>query len=138
MYEKHFGLKTKPFGSNAEGAAVFVGPQQAKVMKSLKKGLASVDAIVTITGPVGSGKTTIVRRALESLSPGRMVAWVGRMSLAPDEVLELLLSGFGISRKAKGTIQRSAAFRRLLTERAAAGARIAIVVEDASESGSTH
>ena len=31
-----------------------------------------------------------------------MVAWVGRMQLAPDEVLELLLTGFGISRQAKG------------------------------------
>ena len=72
---------------------------------------------------------------MESLSPGRMVAWVGRMSLAPDEVLELLLTGFGISRQAKGTIQRFAAFRRLLGERAKAGAQVAIVVEDAQRIG---
>ena len=85
--------------------------------------------------PVGVGKTTIVSRALESLSPGRMVAIVGRMKLAPDEVLELLLTGFGVSRQATGTIQRFAAFRRLLTERATAGAQVAIVVEDAQRVG---
>jgi len=135
MYQKHFGLKTKPFGSIAEGAAVFVGPQQTKVINSLKKGLNAVDSIVAVSGPVGVGKTTIVSRALESLSPGRMVALVGRMKLAPDEVLELLLTGFGISRQATGTIQRFAAFRRLLTERAAAGAQVAIVVEDAQRAG---
>ena len=135
MYQKHFGLKTKPFGSNAEGPAVFVGPQQTQVINSLKKGLNAIDSVVAVSGPVGVGKTTIVSRALESLSPGRMVAMVGRMKLAPDEVLELLLTGFGISRQATGTIQRFAAFRRLLTERAAAGAQVAIVVEDAQRVG---
>ncbi len=135
MYEAHFGLKTRPFGAKAEGAGVFVGPQQAKIMTSLKQGLVASDAIITVTGPVGVGKTTIVSRALESISPGRMVAWVGRMQLAPDEVLELLLAGFGVSGQAKGTIRRFAAFRRLLNERAAAGAQVAIVVEDAMRIG---
>jgi len=100
MYEAHFGLKTRPFGAKAEGAGVFVGPQQANIMTSLKQGLVASDAIITVTGPVGVGKTTIVSRALESISPGRMVAWVGRMQLAPDEVLELLLAGFGVSGQA--------------------------------------
>jgi type II secretory pathway predicted ATPase ExeA len=135
MYEKHFGLKTKPFGSNAEGPAVFVGPQQTDVINSLKKGLNTVDSVVTVSGPVGVGKTTLVTRALEATSPGRMVAWVGRMSLAPDEVLELLLTGFGISRQATGTVQRVAAFQRLLGERATAGAQVAIAVEDAQRVG---
>jgi len=135
MYEEHFGLKSRPFGAQAEGAGVFVGPQQAKIMNSLTKGLGAADAVVTVTGPAGVGKTTIVSRALESISPGRMVAWVGRMQLAPDEVLELLLTGFGVSREIRGTIQRFAAFRRLLGERAAAGAQVAIVVEDAQRIG---
>ena len=135
MYEKHFGLKMKPFGSTAEGAVVFVGPQQAKIMKSLNKCLAAVDSVVVVTGPVGVGKTTIVKRALESISPNRQVAWIGRMALAPDEVLDLLLAGFDVSDEAKGTIRRFAAFRRLLAERAATGAQIAIVVEDAQRIG---
>jgi type II secretory pathway predicted ATPase ExeA len=135
MYEAHFGLKSRPFGSKAEGAGVFTGPRQVEVMSSLKKGLAAQDAVVTVTGPVGVGKTTIVSRALETISPGRMVAWVSRMQLAPDEVVELLLAGFGIKRQGKGTIQRFAAFRRLMAEQAAVGAQVAIVVEDALRIG---
>ena len=122
MYEAHFGLKSRPFGSKAEGAGVFSGPRQVETMTKLKKGLTALDAVVTVTGPVGVGKTTIVSRALDTISPNRMAAWVGRMQLAPDEVLQLLLAGFGIKAQAKGTIQRFAIFRRLLAERAAAGA----------------
>jgi type II secretory pathway predicted ATPase ExeA len=136
MYEAHFGLKSSPFGSKAEGAGVFVGPQQTKIMKSLHKGLSAKDAVVTISGPVGVGKTTIVSRALETISPGRMVAWVGRMPLSAHEVVDLLLAGFGIRKQSKGTIQRFAAFRRLLAERAATGVPVAIVVEDAHRIGS--
>jgi general secretion pathway protein A len=133
MYEAHFGLKSRPFGSKAEGTGIFVGPQQMKVISSLHKALAAPDAVVTVTGPVGVGKTTIVSRALESISPGRTAAWVGRMQLSPEEVLELLLAGFGIQGKSKGTIQKFTAFRRLLGNQAAAGARVAIIVEDAQK-----
>ena len=135
MYEAHFGLKSRPFGSKAEGAGIFVGPQQTKLIKSLQKGLGAADAIVTVTGPVGVGKTTMVTRALDSISPNRMAAWVGRMQLASEEVLDLLLAGFGVRQQAKGTIRRFAAFRRLLAERAAAGAPVVIIIEDAHRLG---
>jgi general secretion pathway protein A len=135
MYEAHFGLKTRPFGTKAEGSGVFVGPAQTQAISSLHKGLAAQDAVVTVTGPVGVGKTTIVNRALDSITPNRMAAWVGRMQMEPDEILDLLLAGFGVRQQVKGTIRRFAAFRKLLAERAAAGTRVAIVVEDAQRLG---
>ncbi len=135
MYEVHFGLTSRPFGSKAEGAGIFSGPRQVETMTSVKKGLTALDAVVTVAGPVGVGKTSIVSRALDTITPNRMAAWIGRMQLAPDEVLHLLLAGFGVKAQAKGTIQRFAVFRRLLAERAAAGAPVAIVVEDANRIG---
>ena len=103
MYEEHFGLKSNPFRSNAEGASVFVGPTQNKTMSRLHKALVDADNIVTVSGPVGVGKTTIVTRALETNKRNQMVAWIGRMRLAPDEVMQLLLAGFGITKQVPGT-----------------------------------
>jgi type II secretory pathway predicted ATPase ExeA len=135
MYESHFGLKSRPFGSKAEGNAVFVGPGQLDIIKGLHSGLLVQDAIVTVSGPVGCGKTTVVNRGLATMSPGRMAAWVGRMKLSPEETLELLLAGFGFKRQTNSTLQRFAAFRRLMNDRAAAGVPVAIVVEDARKLG---
>ncbi len=135
MYETHLGLTSNPFASKATGAAVFVGPQQAEIMRRLSNGMQPVDSVVTVTGPVGVGKTTIVNRALESMSPGRLVAWVGRMHLSEAEVLDLLLAGFGVSAKSANRIQRFAAFRRILSERCRTGPRVAVVVEDAERLG---
>ena len=135
MYERHFGLTETPFRPNAGGAAVFVGPQQARVLTSLKKALSPSDSVIVVTGTVGVGKTTIVTRALETNNARQMVAWIGRMQLAADEVLELLLAGFGVSRRPNGTIQRFAAFKRLLNHWAREDARVVIVVEDATRVG---
>lgn len=135
MYEKHFGLKSRPFRSRTDASGVFVGPAQVKLISSLKKAFAASDAIVTVTGPVGVGKSTVVNRALEGIGTERIVAQVGRMQLASDEVLELLLTEFDVSRQPTGTIQRFAAFKRLLHGWADAGTRAFIIVEDADRIG---
>jgi type II secretory pathway predicted ATPase ExeA len=135
MYEERFGLKSNPFRTNAEGASVFVGPSQAKVISRIHKALSAADNIVTVSGPVGVGKTTIVTRALETNKQNQLVAWIGRMRLAADEVLQLLLAGFGITRQVPGTVRQFAVFQRLLNERAAADTRVVIVIEDALRIG---
>lgn len=135
MYEEHFGLKSKLFTATVEGAAVFVGPQQAKIMKSLNKGLKSVDAVVCVSGPVGVGKTTVVSRALESLKPPRKIIRIGRLALQPNDVLEFLLTDLGVDCSEKTTIQRIIAFRHLLAEYDADGSRLTVVVEDAERLG---
>jgi type II secretory pathway predicted ATPase ExeA len=135
MYEAHFGLNSRPFGAKAEGPQIFTGPQQVRAVQGVQKGLVAQDAVVTVSGPIGAGKTTIVAKALETVKPNRMAAWIGRMTLAQDELLDLLLAGFGVRQKVNGSVRRFALFRRIMAERAAAGAAVAVVVEDAIRLG---
>jgi len=130
MYEQHFGLKKRPFRANAIGTAVFVGPHIATTTATLKKALTANDAIVSISGPVGSGKTTLVSRALESLGSGQKTVLVARMRLNSDDVLEFLLDELGIEEKPNGTIQRFALFRRHLKKLAENDQRLFIAIED--------
>ena len=134
MYETHFGLNKRPFRALAAGTDVFVGPQSAATLDALKKALATVDSIVAVSGPVGVGKTTLVRRALESVGDSQVIVSVARMQLGHDEVLELLLGQMG-AELPTGTVQRFTAFRRLLEEYAKTGSRVFIVVEDAARIG---
>jgi type II secretory pathway predicted ATPase ExeA len=134
MYETHFGLNKKPFRALAAGSDVFVGPQTATTMAGLKKALAAADSIVAVAGPAGCGKTTLVRRALNSIGDQQLIVSIGRIQLGHDEVLELLLEEMGAEIPA-GTVQRFTTFRRLLKEHAAKGSRIFVVVEDAARVG---
>ena len=56
MYKQHFHLERRIFRGNAAGADVFVGPQAARIQTGIKKALGGPDAVVTVTGPVGTGK----------------------------------------------------------------------------------
>lgn len=135
MYQEHFGLTRELFRSNSERESIYVGPQQLATIGRLRKALATPDAIVAVTGPVGVGKSAIAGRALEEIAPERMIARIGRMRLGPDEVLELLLESFSVIRQPAGTIQRFAAFKRLLRDFSAKGTRPFILVEDARRIG---
>ena len=135
MYEKHFGLKKRPFAALAAGNAVFVAPRVARAIASLKKALATEDAIVTVSGPVGSGKTTIARCALDTVGDSRLIITIGRIQLHHDEVLELLLAGLGARQLPKSTVHRFAAFRRFLQQYAEQKKRVFILVEDATRVG---
>lgn len=130
MYEQHFGLKKRPFRANAIGTDVFVGPHIATTTATLKKALTANDAIVSISGPVGSGKTTLVCRALESLGSGQKTVLVARMRLDSNDVLEFLLDELGIEEKPNGTIQKFTLFRRHLKKLAENDKRLFIAIED--------
>ncbi len=135
MYEQHFGLKKPPFRAKATGTDVFVGPQIATAMAGLKKALIASDAVALVSGPVGSGKTTLVIKALESMVGQPKVVRVGRMRLDSADVLGLLLDELGIENQPGGTIQKFNAFRRCLKELEDNQTRLIIVIEDSQRIG---
>jgi general secretion pathway protein A len=135
MYQNHFGLKKRPFGASASGNNVFVGPQAATTMAGLKKALLTPDAIASVSGPIGAGKTTIVNRAVCAVGEQRLIVSLGRIHLGHDEVLELLLEEMGADPIPVSTVQRFTKFRRLLQEQSKKNTRVVIVVEDAPRIG---
>ncbi|MFQ5982830.1 MAG: ExeA family protein, partial [Woeseiaceae bacterium] len=135
MYEQHFGLTKNPFQSVAEDQAVFQGPEQAKVVAALKTALTTRDSIAVITGPVGVGKTTIVHRALQEMGSERLVASLGRTQVGSEELVDMLLGQFGVVREPTRRFECLKTFNRILNERAASGARVFIVIEDAERLG---
>jgi len=135
MYEKHFGLRQRPFRAKATGASVFVGPQTATVMAAMKKALAAQDSVVTVAGPAGSGKTTIVGKALQVMAGTHLAIRLGRIQLDSDDVMEFLLEELGVEQIPAGAIRRFGVFRRRLAELETSGQRIVVVVEDALRAG---
>ena len=130
MYEQHFGLNKRPFPANATGTNVFVGPQTAHTMAALMKGLAMQDAVVAVSGPAGSGKTTVVAKALNALSSSHKTVRIGRIQLQGTDALEFLLEELGIAEPPKGPLRQFAALRRQLQQLEMQNTRLVVVFED--------
>ena len=135
MYVEHFGLTKNPFLALAEGEAIFEGPAQAKIISALRTALTARDSIAVVTGPVGVGKTTIVNRALHEMGSQRLVASLGRTQVGSEDIVDMLLSQFGVIREPTRRFECIKTFNRILNEHAASGARVFIAIEDAERLG---
>jgi len=135
MYEEHFKLNKQPFSTITTGADVFVGPQTAKTMSGFRKALTAQDAVVTVSGRAGTGKTTLVHRAIDAIGTKYKTIRVGRMKMDSNDVLEALLVVLGVEDRPAGIIQRFAALRKKLKKLEDREVRVFIVVEDALRAG---
>jgi type II secretory pathway predicted ATPase ExeA len=132
MYKNHFGLERRIFHGNVASPDVFVGPQVASIMSGIKKALAGTDAVVSITGPVGCGKSTAVSHAVSAISGKNAIVRVGRFPLQRGELLDLMFDHMRIQQRPPRGNQKLALFRQLLFNLAANDSRMFILVEDAS------
>ncbi len=67
MYERHFGLISKPFAMNPDPAFLYPSRQHASALTMLEYAIESQAAFCLLTGEIGSGKTTLVRHLLRML-----------------------------------------------------------------------
>jgi type II secretory pathway predicted ATPase ExeA len=131
MYKNHFGLEGRIFHGNAAGGDVFVGPRTASLLNDIEKALAAPDAVVTVTGPVGCGKSTAVAHSLGAISGKNAIVRVGRIPLQRGELLDLLFDHMRIQRRPQRGNQKLALFRQLLLNLAENDSRMFVLVEDA-------
>src|SRR3981081_4586496 len=67
MYEPHCGLSLKPFALTPDPEFLYPSRQHAMAMTMLEYGLESQAAFSLLTGDIGAGKTTRVRRVVRGV-----------------------------------------------------------------------
>jgi type II secretory pathway predicted ATPase ExeA len=135
MYEQHFGLNKPLFPAESNGSDVFVGPQTVDTMAGIRKALRSRDAVIAVSGPAGSGKSTLVAKALDAIGGSVRAAHIRRIRLKGADVLEYLLEQLGVENIPSGTIRQFSALRAALAQLEADGEQLVVVVEDAAHFG---
>ena len=66
-YEPYYGLKEKPFSLSADPRFLFRSPEHAPAFDELLNGIRRREGLITLTGEIGTGKTTLIRSVLQSL-----------------------------------------------------------------------
>ena len=135
MYPAHYGLNRNPFIECPTGGEVFIGPQTAGLVQSMRPALARQDAIVAVGGAAGTGKTTLVTYALDTIAARKKVIRVSRTPMAKEDVLESLLIVLGVENRPVEREGRFTILRNALLQYETAGVPVLIVVEDVNASG---
>jgi type II secretory pathway predicted ATPase ExeA len=133
MYESFYGFSELPFELTANPKYLFLSGRQREALSILQYGLFAAKSITVLIGEAGTGKTTLIRAALESerCSHVRCV-YMNNPALDRDEFVRLLALKFNLSPEAgesKAVLLEQ--LERLLRERRDHGETTALVIDEA-------
>jgi general secretion pathway protein A len=133
MYEDFYGLRERPFELVPNPRFLFLSPQHQEALTHLNYGLSGRPGITLVIGDAGTGKSTLIRAALEaSRAPGSRVALLANPTLTRSEFYEHVSTTLGFSADAASS--KTVFLREMdaaLAECQSAGGILALIVDEA-------
>lgn len=133
MYERFYGLRETPFELTPDPRFLFLTAQHREALSNLQYGLKSAKSVTVLIGEAGTGKTTLLRAALDSdVCRHVRCVYINNPTLTRAEFVEMLARRFELGSAAAGSkTTMLAILERVLRERRAAGEITALVVDEA-------
>ncbi|MFA5040953.1 MAG: AAA family ATPase [Bdellovibrionales bacterium] len=131
MYEKFYGLSGKPFSLLPDGNSVYPSKRHRRAITLLEYGVVSQAGFVVITGEVGAGKTTIVRRFLKDVGKDVTVGVITNPSESVGRLLDWIAFSFELKELGSDETTLYNALVEFLLAQYAKGKRTILVVDEA-------
>jgi general secretion pathway protein A len=132
MYKSFFKLQSSPFGTSPDPRFLYMMPHTREALACLEYGISARKGFTVLTGEVGTGKTTLLRRALSSFSNRRVsTAFVFNPRLDVLDFLEFVLTDFGIGPTTRTKSGMLLQLNRWLIERFRMEETCVVVVDEA-------
>ena len=132
MYQAHFGLREAPFGLTPDTSFFFNGPQSQKALNTLLVAARNGEGFIKITGEVGTGKTFLCRKFMQSLGPAFVTAYIPNPNLPPRSLILALADELDVLlEKDADQHQLLKSLNLRLLNLAAQGKRVLLCVDEA-------
>ncbi|MFP5221202.1 MAG: XrtA/PEP-CTERM system-associated ATPase [Acidobacteriota bacterium] len=96
MYESFFNLDHKPFELVPNPSFLFMSQAHRKALNYLTYGIRQQSGFILLTGEVGTGKTTLIRRLINSQLTDVTLSKVFNTRVEAQQLLEMILEDFGV------------------------------------------
>ena len=97
MYTSFYKLRAEPFLLTPDERFYFESSVHSQAMAHLTYGLKRGEGFIVITGDVGAGKTTLVKRLIATIDPSKIVAaHVVTTLLSGHDLLRMVAAAFGL------------------------------------------
>jgi general secretion pathway protein A len=132
MYKSYFGLKENPFNVNPDPRYLYLTKQIEEALTGLMYGIQTRKGFITLTGEVGTGKTTLVNRLLDWLRQRRTrTAFLFNSRMNTSHLFDFILAEFEIACESRTKSQQLMKLNQWLLERYRAGETAVLIVDEA-------
>lgn len=136
MYTSYFNLREEPFRITSDPRFFHLAQPHAAALTTLIEAVMRRKGFVVMTGPIGTGKTTVVHTTLQILSQSAnshpiSSAFILNPMLTRDEFLEMVLAEFEVTCTATSKPARLAALQRMLMNTQQKGGTSVLLVDEA-------
>jgi general secretion pathway protein A len=132
MYKTYFGLKENPFNINTDPRYLYLTEHTQNALNCLTAGIEARKGFILLTGEVGTGKTTILNKLLDSLHQQRAAtAFVFNPRMTASQLFEYMIADFGIACKSRARSHLLCKLHEWLLDRYESGEQTVLVVDEA-------
>jgi general secretion pathway protein A len=132
MYKGFFGLKESPFNANPDPRFLYLTTQVEEALTGLMYGIQTRKGFITLTGEVGTGKTTLVNRLLDWLHHRRArTAFLFNSRMNTNQLFDFILAEFDIPCDSRSKSQQLMKLNQWLLERYRAGETVVLILDEA-------
>jgi general secretion pathway protein A len=132
MYKSFFGLKESPFNVNPDPRFLFLTQEIEEALAGLMYGIQTRKGFITLTGEVGTGKTTLINRLLDWLHQKRArTAFLFNSRMNSNHLFDFILAEFDIPCETRTKSQQLMKLHHWLIERFRAGETAVLIVDEA-------
>jgi general secretion pathway protein A len=132
MYKSFYGLKENPFNVNPDPRFLYLTKQIEEALTGLMYGIQTRKGFITLTGEVGTGKTTLVNRLLDWLHQRRArTAFLFNSRMNSNQLFDFILAEFDIPCESKSKSQQLLKLNHWLLERYRMGETVVLIIDEA-------
>ncbi len=101
MYTKHFGFNTLPFENVPDPKFFFDEGDHARIHSHVKDSLLAGRGLTVVTGPIGSGKTTLSQMIVSDFSSTIKLIWIAEPPESSSGLFMFIAEELGITPESK-------------------------------------
>jgi general secretion pathway protein A len=133
MYEAFFGLRERPFDLTSNPRFLLLTGKHREALSNLQYGITSRRGLTLLIGDAGTGKTTLVRAAVQEFErQGAIIAYLNNPTLSRGEFCEFLAAAFNLHPSVALSKPRLLVeLGRVLQARRTAGLITALIIDEA-------
>jgi len=131
MYNEYFGFREKPFNVTPDPKYFYENPVYQEAYASLLYGIRERKGFIVLTGEVGTGKTTLLRRLMSEPEEDVRYVFFYNTTLSFEELVSFACDELRLDVRGAGRLEKIRALNEFLMRQSVRGGTVVLLVDEA-------